>query len=170
VVTGGLCRGAYYWAYKAVRLTPRYAVNPVAVGSFRVRRSDMSQDRQSGAEASRYGHDCGERIATALGTRLLSAASNECLLNGERVVIKCARTATTKVGISYQMIQTLAAVLGAFEDVDGTYRVLRLPAQRCANLMDAAPTASRGPSAGKVGMVNRAAFEHEGTLVAVVRI
>lgn len=130
----------------------------------------MPQDRKTGAEASQYGHDCGERIATALGSRLLGGASNECVLNGERVVIKCARAATTKVGISYHMVETLDAVLGAFETDDGSYRVLRLPAQRCAPLMDSAPTASRGPSAGKVGMVKRAVFEQEGTLVAVVRI
>lgn len=130
----------------------------------------MPQDRDTGAEASRYGHDCGERLAAALGTQLLSATSNECMLNGERVVIKCARATTTKVGISYQMVQTLDAVLGAFEDATGSYRVLRLPAKRCANLMDAEPTASHGPSSGKVGMVRRAVFEQEGTLVAVVRI
>jgi hypothetical protein len=130
----------------------------------------MPQDKESGAEASRYGHECGERIAGALGTRLLSGASNECQFNGERVVIKCARRDTTKVGVSYNMLPKLDAVLGAFEDADGSYRVMRLPAQRCAPLMKSEPTHSRGPSAGKVGMVNRAVFEHEGTLVAVLHI
>jgi len=130
----------------------------------------MPQDRESGAEASRYGHECGERIAAALGTRLLGGASNECLLSGERVVINCAHNATPEVGVSYRMVNTLDAVLGAFEDANGSYRVLRLPAQRCADLMAADPTASHGPSAGKVGLVRRAVFEQEGTLVAVVRI
>jgi hypothetical protein len=68
------------------------------------------------------------------------------------------------------MVNTLDAVLGAFEDANGSYRVLRLPARRCADLTDADPTASHGPSARKVGMVRRAVFEQEGTLVAVVRI
>jgi hypothetical protein len=64
----------------------------------------------------------------------------------------------------------LDAVLGAFEDTDGSYRVLRLPSQRRASIMDAEPAASHGPSAGKEDIVNRAVFEQEGTLVAVVRI
>jgi hypothetical protein len=68
------------------------------------------------------------------------------------------------------MVKTLDAVLGAFEHPDGSYRVWRLSAQRCGDLMEAEPTRSRGPSAGKVGMVRRAVFEQEGTLVAVVRI
>jgi hypothetical protein len=130
----------------------------------------MPQDRKSGAAASQFGHECGERIAIALGTRLRSGTSNECEVNGERVVIKCARKDTTKVGVSYNMLTKLDAVLGAFEEPNGSYRVLRLPAQRCATLMQQAPTASRGSSSGKVGMVNRAVFEQEGTLVKVVRI
>jgi hypothetical protein len=68
------------------------------------------------------------------------------------------------------MLTKLDAVLGAFEEPNGSYRVLRLPAHRCATLMQPAPTASRGPSSGKVGMVNRAVFEQEATLVKVVRI
>jgi hypothetical protein len=80
----------------------------------------MPQNRESGARASRYGHDCGERIAVALGTQLLGGASNKCVLNGERVVIKCARTSTSKVGVSYGMVGALDAVLGAFEDANGS--------------------------------------------------
>ncbi len=138
--------------------------------SGNVRKSDVPQDRESGAEASQFGHECGERIAIALGSRLRSGASNECQVNGERVVIKCARRDTSKVGISHHMLTKLDAVLGAFEEPDGSYRVLRLPAQRCATLMQQAPTASKGPSSGKVGMVNRGVFEQEGTLVKVVRV
>jgi hypothetical protein len=126
--------------------------------------------QESGAAASQFGHECGERIAIAPGTRLRCGASNECEVNGERVVIKCARKDTTKVGVSYNMLTKLDAVLGAFEEPNGSYRVLRLSAQRCATPMQQAPTASRGPSSGKVGMVNRAVFEQEGTLVRVVRI
>ena len=128
----------------------------------------MPQDRESGARASQFGHECGERIAVALGTRLRSRISNECEISGERVVIKCARKDTPKVGVSYKMLDRLDAVLGAFEEQNGSYRVLRLPAQRCATLMHRAPTASRGPSSGKVGMINRAVFEQEGALVGVV--
>ena len=49
------------------------------------------QDRQTGAEANHYGRDCGKRIAVELGAVMLSDNSNECLLNGERVALHCAR-------------------------------------------------------------------------------
>jgi hypothetical protein len=109
----------------------------------------MRQDRESGAEASQFGHECGERIAIALGTRLRSGASNQCDVNGEAVVIKCARKDTTKVGVSYNMLAKLDAVLGAFEDQNGSYRVLRLPTQRCAKLMQQATTPAWGLHRGK---------------------
>ena len=130
----------------------------------------MPQNRHTGAEGNRFGHDCGARVAVALGTRLLGGASNECILNGERVVIKCARKGTPDVGITYRMVQTLDAVVGAFEDASGLYRILRLPAYRCKNLMQMKPTRSHGPSARKVGKVPKSVFEHEGTLLSVVRI
>lgn len=143
----------------------------VAAEEFeRVRKSGMPQDRASGAEASQFGHECGARVAIALGTRLRSGASNECQVNGERVVIKCARRGNNRVGVSYNMLTNLDAVLGAFQEPNGLYQVLRLPAQRCATLMQQSPTASRGPSSGRVGMVNRAVFEQEGTPIGVVRI
>ena len=90
----------------------------------------MPQDRFSGAKANRYGRQCAEQIAAALGAEPMNNASNEYLLDEERVVIKCARIRTTAVGVTYQMLNRIAAVLGAFERVDGSYRVLRLPAQR----------------------------------------
>jgi hypothetical protein len=89
--------------------------------------------------------------------------------DGERIVSKCARKDTTKVGVSHNMLAKLDAVLGAFEEQNGSYRVLRLPAQRCATLMQQAPTASRGPSSGKVSMVSRAVsgrMDYEGSDVA----
>src|SRR2546426_9369824 len=101
----------------------------------------MPQDRFSGAEANRYGRQRAEQIAAALGAEPMNNASNEYLLDEERVVIKCARTRTTQVGVTYQMLNRLAAVLGAFEQLDGSYRVLRLPARRYATLMK--PTRSR---------------------------
>lgn len=129
----------------------------------------MAQDRASGAEANDYGHDQAGRIAILLGTRLLSSTSNECVHNAERVVIKCARRSTTKIGITYGMLPRLDAAYGAFEDPDGSYRILRLPAQRCAELMEAEPKTS-GRSPGREGRVRRSVFEQEGTRIAVVRI
>ena len=86
----------------------------------------MPQDRFSGAKANRYGRQCAEQIAAALGAERMHNASNEYLHNGERVVIKCARIRTTAVGVTYQMLNRIAAVLGAFEKEGALVRVVSM--------------------------------------------
>jgi len=56
------------------------------------------------------------------------------------------------------MVARIDAVLGAFQDENESYRVIRLPIQRCAAIMKAKPTQSRGPSAGRVGKIPRRTF------------
>lgn len=118
---------------------------------------------------NRYGLEWGERIAVALGAEKLGQGSNECVLNGERVVIKCRhRGPVQSVGVTYLMLKRLAAVLGAFEQADGSYRIIRLSAERFASAMR--PTRSRGPSSGRVGMVKREIFEGHGVMFATLRL
>lgn len=126
----------------------------------------MPQDQRSGAEGNAFGHECGEKIAAALGALKFTSTSNECLLNGERVVIKCARKGTTQVGVLYHMLKNLDAVIGAFEQKDGSYSILRLSAQDYTLHM--ARTRSKGASSGKVGVVNRSVFLRDGTRVKVL--
>lgn len=68
------------------------------------------------------------------------------------------------------MTGKIDAVLGAFQDADESYRVMRLPIKRCIALMKAKPTRSRGPSAGRAGMIPRQEFEEENQLIDIVRI
>ena len=128
----------------------------------------MAQDRQSGLEASRYGRRCARLIATAIGAEMVGKKSNECIWNGQPVVIKTAHSRTTSVGVLYHMVERIKAVLGAFEENDGSYRVMQLPIERCIAVMR--PTRSQGPSAGRVGMIDRKVFEDEGRLVGIVRV
>jgi hypothetical protein len=123
----------------------------------------MPQNRVSGAEGNRYGRECGKRIATALGAHPVSARSNECDFNGERVVIHCARLKTNSVRVTRRMVEKLQAVLGAFEQEDGTYVVYRLPIQSYRDHM-------KGNSAGNVFLVNRKVFEEQGSKVRVVHV
>ena len=58
----------------------------------------------------------------------------------------------------------------SLEDENGSYRVLRLSIDRCLPLMNAMPTRSRGPFAGRAGMIRRSVFENEGELVGIVTI
>jgi len=128
----------------------------------------MAQDRQSGLEASRYGHRCARLIAKAIGAEMVGNKSNECMWNGQPVLIKTAHRQTTSVGVLYHMMDRIKAVLGAFEENDGSYRVMQLPIERCHAVMR--PTGSKGASRDRVGIVDRKVFEDEGRLVGVVKI
>jgi hypothetical protein len=101
---------------------------------------------------------------------MLGNKSNECLWNNQQVLIKTGHHRTRSVGVLYHMTDRIQAVLGAFEQADETYRVIRLPIERCATVMNAKPTRSLGPSANRVGMIPRKVFEAEGQLVQVVRL
>ena len=127
----------------------------------------MPQDRNSGKQANDWGRNCAGKVAKAIGTHLITTNSNEAVFNNERVVIKCAHKNTNSVGVSHEMINRLDAVVGAFENADGKFRVLRLPARLCVSAMT--PTRSRGPSAGKVGIVKRTLFDDEGTLIGIFK-
>lgn len=127
----------------------------------------MPQDRTTGAEGNACGHECGAKIAAALGATKFKPTSNECLLDGQRVVIKCAHKANTKVGVLHDMLKRIVAVIGAFEERDGSYTLLRLPADDY--ILNMKPTRSQGASAGKVGVVDRDIFYREGSRVRSVR-
>jgi hypothetical protein len=116
----------------------------------------MPQDKESGAEASRYGLECGQRIIGAIGARRVKVGSNECLLNGELLTVHCAHKKTDSIGVTYRTLERVVAVLGAFEQEDGTYVVRRMQTEQYRDLMK--PTRSRG-SQNRVGIVKRTDFE-----------
>jgi hypothetical protein len=126
----------------------------------------MPQDRDTGAAGDSFGRECGRRIANALGANLVSGNSNEAVLNGRRVVIKCAAVLNTKVGVLYGMLDRLDEVIGAFQREDGAFDIISLPASVYRQHMT--DTRSQGPSAGEVGIVNRSVFLTEGQQIAVV--
>lgn len=126
------------------------------------------QDRNSGAAADRFGRDNAKRIAKAIGAQMIRAGSNESVWNGQRVVIKSAQLANTTVGVSYKMLEHLDGVLGAFENADGSYRLILLTAKSYTTRMQ--PTRSTGPSAKRVGVVNRTVFDQQGRFMGIVRV
>ncbi len=70
----------------------------------------MSQDRQSGAEANRFGREHGIKLMTLLGTEGVKAGSNECILDGKRISIHSARKSTNSVGVTKLCLARLDAV------------------------------------------------------------
>jgi hypothetical protein len=128
----------------------------------------MSQTQQSGATASSWGRKTARQIAGLIGATIPVGSSNECVLNDEPIVIHCAKLKTKSVGVTYNMLDRVAKVLGAFEEEDGRFRVLVLDRRKFRDNMR--PTASTGASAGKVGIVERAAFERDGELLDVLSL
>jgi len=124
----------------------------------------MPQDKESGARASRYGLDCGKKIIDAIGAKRVKPGSNECLLGSELLSVHCARKDTDRIGVTYKTLERLSAVLGAFEQGDGSYVVWRLSKDQYEKRMS--PTRSLGPSRNRVGMVKRVDFERYGTRFA----
>jgi len=126
------------------------------------------QDRASGARANRWGRETARAIAREIGAVGMKKASNECLLDGQRTVIKCAAPKTPSVGVTYKMLKRIDAIVGAFEREDGTFHLLRLSPQFFSRAMRA--TRSQGASAGKVGLVQRCIFERLGEDIGTVHI
>ncbi len=126
----------------------------------------MPQDKESGARASQYGLDCGKKIIDAIGAKSVKQGSNECLLSGELLSVHCARKNTDSIGVTYKALERISAVLGAFEQEDGSYIVWRMPKSQYEELMT--DTRSHGPSRNLVGIVKRSDFERCGTRYAAV--
>jgi hypothetical protein len=128
----------------------------------------MPQNQQSGAAANSWGRECAKSIAQAIGAQMIDENSNEAILNGEHVGIHCAGKRTKSIGASTQMLAHIVAVLGAFEQDEGAFDVYRLPSGTFQSRMR--PTASHGPSHGRVGIVSRKDFEEEGDFLGTFEI
>jgi hypothetical protein len=128
----------------------------------------MPQDRNSGAAANRWGRETARQIASRIGATMQSRASNEALLDGQKVVIKCAAPATDSVGVTYKMLEKLDAVIGAFQLDDGSFDLWSVSPKQFVSAMR--ETRSRGPSAGKVAIVRRSVFIDYGTPLGKVQI
>ena len=129
----------------------------------------MAQDRESGARANEFGHENATTIISQLGGTNGKPGSNEFELNGERVSVHSAHYRSGRVqsvGVTLNCLRTIKAVLGAFQDKDGRYQLLKLPAEQFKEF--SRPTASRGPSAERVVLVKRKMFEDHGKVVMVL--
>ena len=128
----------------------------------------MPQDKETGAAGDAFGRQTAPRIAQAIGAKMRGGKSNEADFNGQRVVIKCARQKTQRVGVTYLMLEHLDAIIAAFEQSDGTFEVISLPAEAYRQRMT--ETQSRGASAGAVANVSKKVFIKEGRPISVVTI
>ena len=129
----------------------------------------MPQGRESGARAVEYGLQTARKIAEKIGGKKIGMAkSNEYELGNRQIVIKCARTTTNSVGVTYRMLDRVAAILGSFEIENGTYEIYEMRRDKYREHMT--PTRSTGASAGRVGIVRRSAFLDQGEFLMRIHV
>lgn len=126
----------------------------------------MTQDRDSGADADAFGRNNALVIAEAIGANLASPhTSNEAVYEGRKTVLKSAKSKTTKVGVTYLMLERLDSVIGAFEQDDGRWLIIELDAAEYRQKEKV--TMSQGKSSGKVGVVAKSVFLEKGRHLGV---
>ena len=91
-----------------------------------------------------------------------------CRFLGEIVVIKCSASKRGEVGVSYLMLERIAAVIGAFAKNSNQFDLYRLSPEDYEEHMR--PTRSKGPSSGKVGIVRKNVFLQLGKHLGVIDI
>lgn len=129
----------------------------------------MAQDRESGSKAVQYGLLTAKKIAAKLGANKVGRGnSNEYQIRDGRIVIKCARTTTNSVGVCYQMLDRIGAVIGSFETEYGTYDIYELNADIYRDSMT--PTRSKGASAERVGIVRKSVFLDRGKYLGNLQV
>lgn len=120
----------------------------------------MTQDQVSGRAGNHFGRENAKRLAEAIGATLTKPGSNEARWDGKLVVLKSAAASTLSIGVTYLMLNRVDEIVAAFEREDGAFELYALSSAAFRSAMK--PTRSKGPSAGRVGMVRRAIFEQDG--------
>jgi hypothetical protein len=93
--------------------------------------------------------------------------SNKCRLNGENVVIKCAKAATNSVGVTNKMLGELDRIIGAFQLHDDSFELFSLTPAEFRQSMRPSQSGSSGP---KVALVARTFFQRNGKALGRLRV
>ena len=128
----------------------------------------MSQDRESGVRADKYGRETAKKIAEIISATSISKTSNEFLHKNRKITIRCARNKTNDIGVSYKMLDRIDAVIAALEQGNEEYKLYEISPQSFKQNMR--ETKSKGASAGKVGLVRKIVFMNKGTLISTIKL
>src|SRR5579859_6012276 len=100
----------------------------------------MTQNRDTGAEAARFGHTAAALIAEKIGAKKLTRNSNEFELSGKRVTIRTARQGNNQIGVLYDMLKRVQSVIGAFEIAPNEFELYSLSPDEFHKAMRDSPT------------------------------
>lgn len=87
-----------------------------------------AQDAASGRRAQQWGTRTARKIAAALGAERAAdrPQANEFMLDGKRVAIKCAGTATTQCGLTNTMRDRVDCIVCAEQAADGMFNLYKV--------------------------------------------
>ena len=126
------------------------------------------QSRKTGAQANAWGRETADKIAEYLGAKKINPNANEYTLNDQALTIRCARTTTNTVGVTYKMLERISSVIAALENDAGQFDLYAITPEQYSQEMRG--TRSKGPSSGRVGMVRTAYFKNHGDHIKTVTI
>ena len=128
----------------------------------------VGQSRESGARANAWGRETADKIARQIGAKKINPNANEYRLDDQTVTIRCARSTTNTVGVTYKMLERIDRVIAALENDAGQFELYSLSPSQYSDKMRG--TRSTGPSAGRVGMVRVSEFRNNGQHMETVTI
>lgn len=130
--------------------------------------SAPGQSRESGAKANAWGRETADKLAEQLGAKKINPNANEYQLDDQKVTIRCARSTTNTVGVTYKMLERIDTVIAALENDEGQFDLYSLAPSHYSEEMRG--TRSTGPSAGRVGMVRTSEFRNNGQYMETITI
>ena len=130
--------------------------------------SKGGQTKETGARASKWGRETADKIASSLGADKTNPRANEYRLDGKDITIRCARFTTNSVGVTKKMLERVDTVMAALETESGEFELYSLSPSAYANAMR--DTRSKGPSAGRVGIVPTRIFRNQGNFLKILTI
>ena len=86
----------------------------------------MTQTKDSGSEANKFGRANAVKVSNFLETSLISKISNEIEFEGDLYVIKSTRRGNNSIGVTKTMLERLNGIIGAFENENGEYELHKL--------------------------------------------
>jgi hypothetical protein len=128
----------------------------------------QGQTRESGARAANWGRETADKLAIEMSAESINPRANEYELDGEKFTIRCAHANTSTVGVTYKMLDRIDSVIAALENDSGEFDLFKLTPAQYSQQMRA--TRSKGPSAGRVGMVRTSFFRKNGKSVGSINL
>jgi len=117
----------------------------------------MAQNRKTGAEASKWGHDAATLIANQIGANRLSVIANDFEWKGLKVTLHSAAEGNSSVGVTYKTLSRIQLIVGAFEVAPGKFDLWSITPDACKDALRDSPTGK-----GKVALLTKGTFTEFG--------